>query len=116
MMNEVICILCPVGCLLKVDEDGGVTGNSCPRGEAYGREEVQNPTRVVTSTVRVSGGTHRRCPVRTASAIPKRLIPEAMRLLDGAELAAPIDMGQVVVADICGTGVPFVTTRGLNKK
>lgn len=112
-MNEMICIVCPVSCHLKVDEHGAVTGNACPRGEAYGREEAQNPVRIVTSTVRISGAMHRRCPVKTKSPIPKRLIPDAMRLLDAVELTAPVAEGLVVVPDICGTGIPFVTTRSL---
>ena len=57
-MTELICIVCPKGCHLKVDEENGyrVTGNSCKRGEEYGKKELTNPTRVITSTVRVTGG------------------------------------------------------------
>lgn len=114
-MTELICIVCPQGCRLKVNEDNAfsVSGNACDRGAIYGREELRNPLRVITSTVRVAGAVHCRCPVKTQSAIPKRLIFEAMRLLDGVELAAPVEEGQIVVADICGTGVPFVATRSL---
>jgi len=90
-----------------------ITGFSCPKGEAYAREELENPVRTLTSTVRVSGAMLSRCPVRTKSPIPKALIFEAMRLLDGVELSAPVEEGYVIVADICGTGIPFVTTRGL---
>ena len=53
-MKELICIVCPQGCHLKVDEENGcaVTGNSCPRGAEYGKAELTHPTRVVTSTVK----------------------------------------------------------------
>ena len=65
-MTELICIVCPKGCHLKVDEENGyaVTGNSCERGAAYGKKELVNPTRVVTSTVRIEGAALRRLPVR----------------------------------------------------
>ena len=114
-MTEIICIVCPKGCRLKVDEECGfkVTGHDCERGEAYGREELKNPLRVITSTVRVSGAAYPRCPVKTSGAIPKHLIFEAVRLLNGVDLAAPVKVGQVVAEDICGTGIQFVTTRSL---
>lgn len=114
-MTELICIVCPKGCHLKVDEDNGfsVTGNSCPRGAEYGRAELTNPTRVVTSTVRVAGAAHARCPVKTNAPIPKKLVFDAVKALNGICLTAPVALGQVVVKDICGTGVDFVATRSL---
>ena len=66
-MKELICICCPQGCRLRVDEeaDYAVSGHRCQRGEDYGREEMQNPTRVLTSSVRVEGSHIARCPGRT---------------------------------------------------
>lgn len=114
-MKELICIVCPKGCHLKVDEENGyaVTGNGCPRGAEYGKVELTNPTRVVTSTVAVEGGAHPRCPVKTNKPIPKGKILEAMASLDGLVLQAPVALGQVVVRDVCGTGADFVATRTL---
>ena len=114
-MKELICIVCPKGCHLRVDEaqDYAVTGNGCPRGAEYGRIELTHPTRVVTSTVRITGGAHPRCPVKTDRPIPKELIFAAMRTLDGVCLVSPVPLGQVVVKDVCGTGANFVTTRAL---
>ena len=62
-MKELVCIVCPKGCRLHVDEenDYAVTGNGCPRGAVYGHNEIKNPTRVLTSTVRLDGGLYRRC-------------------------------------------------------
>ena len=61
-MTELICIVCPQGCHLKVDEENGyeVKGNSCPRGAEYGKKELVNPTRVITTTVAIEGGIYRR--------------------------------------------------------
>ena len=83
-MKELICIVCPKGCHLKVDENDNysVTGNDCPRGAEYGKKELTAPTRVITSTVKVRGGLYSRCPVKTAAPIPKGLIFEAMKLLE----------------------------------
>ena len=77
-MKELICITCPKGCHLKVDEETfAVTGNSCPRGAVYGANELRNPVRVVTSTVVVDGPA-RRLPVKTDRPIPKGKLFAAM--------------------------------------
>ena len=114
-MTELICIVCPQGCHLHVDEKNefSVTGNSCARGEAYGKTELTNPTRTVTSTVRVCGAAHRRCPVKTSAPIPKACILSAVELLDGVTLEAPILLGQPIVKNICGTGIDFIATQSL---
>ena len=114
-MKELICIVCPKGCHLKVDEENGyaVTGNNCPRGAEYGKMELTHPTRVVTSTVRCTGGAHPRCPVKTDRAIPKELMFRVMEELEGVELAAPVCVGQVVIENICGTGANVVAARDL---
>ena len=117
-MKELICIVCPKGCRLQVDEEHGytVTGNNCPRGAAYGKKAPRHPTRVLTSTVRVQGGLHRRLPVKTTAPIPKELIFEAMDALNEVRLTAPVHLGQVVIHDLLGTGVDVVATRGMKKE
>lgn len=117
-MKNLICIVCPKGCHLQVDEDNGyaVTGNSCPRGAEYGKTELLHPTRVLTSTVRVDGGLHRRLPVKTTAPIPKALLFQAMEALNGVTLTAPVTVGQVVLHDLLGTGVDVVATREMKKE
>ncbi len=116
-MKELVCIVCPRGCRLQVDEDNGyaVTGNSCPRGEEYGKNELQHPTRVLTTTVRVTGGVHRRLPVKTSTAIPKDLLFEAMEVANAVSVAAPVQPGQVIVENLLGTGADLVAGRGIEK-
>lgn len=116
-MTELICIVCPKGCHLKVDEqnDYAVTGNSCPRGAEYGRAELTNPTRVVTSTVKIEGALHPRCPVKTNAPIPKKFVMDAVRALNGICLHAPVTVGQVILKNVCGTGVDFIATRNFEK-
>jgi len=114
-MTELICIVCPKGCHLKVDEENGyeVTGNGCKRGEAYGKKELTNPTRVVPSTVKIIGGSHRRLPVKTSVAIPKAMIFDAMKLLDSVEVTSPVKLGDVVYKNILNTGIDFIATRDM---
>ena len=114
-VTELVCIVCPKGCRLQVDEnkDFSVTGNNCERGAEYGKQEISNPTRIVTSTVCAGGGTIPRMPVKTDKNIPKGKIFEAMALLDELEVKAPFKAGDVVVPNLCGTGANFISTRGL---
>jgi CxxC motif-containing protein len=114
-MTEVICIVCPKGCHLKVDEADGykVSGAGCERGIAYGKKELTNPTRVITSTVRLKGGVTARLPVKTDRDIPKQKIFEAMRLLNDVTATSPVQTGDVIIPDILGLGANFVATRTL---
>ena len=114
-MKQLVCIVCPRGCRLAVDEEHGyaVTGNSCPRGAEYGKTELQNPTRTLTTTVCIQGGLHRRLPVRTSTAIPKRLLPAAMAEAAKVRLQAPVEAGQVVIRDLLGTGADLIASRAM---
>lgn len=115
MMKELVCIVCPKGCRLHVDDenDYAVTGNSCPRGAEYGHNEIKNPTRVLTSTVRLNGGLYRRCPVKTEKAVPKGKLLEIMRELNTVELTSPVQIGQVALENAAGTGVNVIVTKAL---
>ena len=114
-MKELICIVCPNGCHLLVDEENGfqVTGNACPRGEEYGRNELLHPVRVLTGTVRVRGAELARCPVKTGGPIPKELLLEAAKALCTVDAAAPVRRGDVVLENVCSTGVNVVATRDI---
>ena len=112
-MKELICIVCPRGCHLQVDEANGyaVTGNACPRGAEYAVQELTAPTRTLTSTVVLHGGLHRRLPVRTSAPIPKGKLMEVMAALDQLQAEAPVQAGQVLCPDICGTGADLIATK-----
>lgn len=112
---ELTCISCPLGCPLKVevDKEGkvlSVAGNTCKRGEEYGRKEVTAPTRTVTSTVRLAGGAAPVVPVRTRGDIPKDRIFDVMAGIRGACARAPVSIGDVIIENIAGTGVDLIAT------
>ena len=115
-MNTVnlICIGCPLGCPLTVEMEGSevkaVSGNTCPRGDAYARKEMTNPTRIVTSTVRVAGGRLAMVSVKTASDIPKGKIFDCVKALKDVEVKAPVKIGDVIVENVAGTGVNIIAT------
>lgn len=114
--RELTCINCPLGCMLTVElKDGevvSVSGNTCKRGDVYARKEIANPTRIVTTSVPVRGSnTERMLSVKTARDVPKGKIFDIMDVLHGVSVEAPVEVGDVVVANVCDTGVDVVATR-----
>lgn len=113
---EITCINCPVGCRLTVELENGqvvsVTGNTCPRGVTYAKQECVDPLRMVTAVVPVEGSAAP-LSVKTRSPIPKKEINNCMKALANAKLVAPIKAGDVVVADICSTGVDVIATKSV---
>lgn len=112
-MTNIICITCPKGCHLSVDEENGytVTGNACPRGAVYGKNELLHPVRVVTSTVRIDGAMLPRLPVKTDRPLPKEKMFDCMELINGITVQSPVKVGQVLAADILGTDVNIVAAK-----
>lgn len=116
--RELTCIGCPLGCSLTVTIDHdtvtAVTGNTCPKGDAYARKEVTNPTRIVTSTVRVKGGTAAMVNVKTASDIPKDKIFDCITAIRDVEVAAPVKIGDVILSNAAGTGVDIIAAKNIS--
>lgn len=113
--RELTCIGCPLGCVVLVEMDGSeiksITGHTCKKGEEYAMKEMTNPTRIVTSTVRVEGGHLDMVSVKTKSDIPKGKILECVKTLKDICVKAPVHTGDVIVGNIAGTGVDMVATK-----
>ncbi len=115
-MRNITCTVCPMGCSLvvsKVDGEYKVEGNTCKRGAKYGVEEVTNPRRVITTTVKLNGGYLNLLPVKTNDSVPKELMFDIMKLLDNVEVNAPVSVGDVIVKDVLGTGVDVVSAKSM---
>ena len=108
---KLICINCPRGCELEVlrGEELVVKGAGCARGEAYAKAEVVNPTRMVTGLVRVAG-MKKPLSVKTRSAVPKAKIDAVLFAMHQTTVQLPIAIGDVIIADVAGTGVDLVAT------
>ena len=116
MIRELICVSCPIGCALKVELDENsnvlsVSGNTCKRGEKYAIDECTNPVRMLTSTVKVNGGALPVVPVKTASPIPKGMMFECMKTINKTVVEAPVRMGDILIKNICDTGVDIIATN-----
>jgi len=115
MKKEMTCISCPQGCLLTVEIEGGravsVTGNKCPRGEAYARQEIESPVRMISSTVAADGLDLPMVPVKTNRPIAKEKIMAVMGEINKFRLKTPVSVGDVLIKDVAGTGSDIVAIR-----
>ncbi len=112
---KLICISCPQGCALEVTMEGktiiNVDGAGCKRGKEYAEQEINDPRRMIASTVRVKNGFHPLVPVYTKMPIPKNQIRNVLKELREVELTAPVANGSVVIENILGTGIDVITSR-----
>ena len=114
MKKNLVCVLCPRGCRIVVDTESlEVTGNSCPRGAQFGPQEITSPQRMLTSTAAVKGALHKKIPVRTTFAIPFDQTFNCIQEIQKLQLSAPIEVGQVLIPNILGTGVDIIASRSL---
>lgn len=114
------CINCPMGCKIHVtlnaDTIINISGNTCPRGEVYARQEISNPQRMLTTTVRIQGGVLPLLPVVSHSTLPEKLIFDCVRALQDIRTKAPVKMGDVIVHNILNSGVDIVASRDVKEK
>lgn len=114
------CVTCPIGCEIEVElRDSDVVsmvGNKCAKGKEFVLQELEEPMRVLTTTIRIRGAKWTMLPVRTDEPIPKRLLFELVKELANIEVQAPVTMSDVIVADIAGTGANIVATRRMKRE
>ncbi|HSV85325.1 MAG TPA: DUF1667 domain-containing protein [Levilinea sp.] len=111
-----ICITCPRGCELKVMREGSAILNvesSCKRGVLYAKEELNDPRRMVATTVRISGSVHPLLPVATRAPFPKPRIKELLAELRRIEVSAPIKVGDIILSNALDTGVDIIASRSM---
>ena len=110
-----VCVICPIGCEIDVVHDGSkiisMEGNKCQKSEEFVNQELIEPMRILTTTVRIQESMWPVIPVRTDKPVPKRLFPRIMRQLRRTKLQAPVNMLDVVVRDVLGTGANIIATR-----
>jgi CxxC motif-containing protein len=116
--TEIICIMCPLGCLVTVNVDDkgnvlGVANNLCKEGEKYAIAECRFPGRILTTTVLTEGSLRKLLPAKSNQPIPKEQLMEVMRSLSETRVKPPVKMGQVIVPNIINTGVDLVSTDEL---
>ena len=115
VVDRLTCVLCPVGCELEVRRAGDgelqVLGNQCDKGIPFALEEVLSPKRNLATSVPVRGTAARMVSVRLSGPVPRDLIFPVLAEIARLRPEAPVRRGQVLIADVLGTGVDVVATR-----
>ena len=116
-IREIVCISCPVGCVLRVTMDKEsiqVVGHQCKLGEKYGEKEVANPRRMLTTSIKVAckeEPSYAMLSVKTNADIPKDRLLDCLKVIKSLELTSPVNFGDIVVENILDLGVDVVATR-----
>lgn len=117
MIKEMVCVVCPVSCRMNVEintaGDIFVSGNKCKRGITYAEKELTNPTRKVSTTVRIERGVHSRLPVKSDVEVPKAMVLDVVKALDSVLVTAPVKIGDVVAENVLDSGINFIATRSM---
>lgn len=114
---EIICVACPQGCRLEVRQAQGeilVSNADCKRGKEYALGEINDPRRMVASTVRVIGGLHPLVPVYTEFPFPKGKIKDLLHEIRGIQIDAPVEIGQVIIKNALNTSINVIASRDLD--
>lgn len=115
---KLVCINCPRGCNLEVNVINGqivVSGNACPRGETYAINEMTNPLRTVTTTVKIISNKYERLPVITSKPVPKDKVMDVIRALKEVEIKAPIKMNDVIVKNVIGLDSDIISSKTIKE-
>ena len=117
--KELVCVVCPMGCNITVTMEGSeilsVKGNTCPRGEAYARQECIMPMRILTSTVKIEGAVHRVLPVITDREIPLEKMEAAMKEVREVSVNAPVQVNDIIIENIADTGANLIASRSMDR-
>lgn len=114
MSKDFICIVCPRGCHIHVEGEN-ITGYTCQRGLAYVKQELVDPKRTITSTIKVNNGELKVVPVKSSDSISKNLMFDVMNEINKTVVEAPIDMHQILIKNVCGSGVDIIAAKEIKK-
>lgn len=118
MKKEIICTVCPRGCAITVEGGDGkvlsIEGNGCKRGQTFAETEFTAPVRLLTSTVRVAGRENELLPVRTRTPILRDKLFDCMQAIKETTVTLPVKQHDVILADVCGTGVDVIASRDMD--
>ena len=117
MRKEIICTVCPRGCLITAEgTDQSVVslkGEGCVRGRRFAEAEFLHPVRILTSTVRRTDTDTNVLPVRTSAPIPQELLLEAMEQIRTVSVTPPVKIHEVIIPDLLGTGADLIAEKSI---
>lgn len=112
-MKELVCIVCPNGCKIIIDDNGDILNAKCNRGIVFATEETTCPKRTVCSTVATTFSDFPVLPVRSSAEIKKIDIPACMNALNNVLLDRRVGRGEIIIKDVLGSGVDIISTSSM---
>jgi len=117
--KEITCIVCPIGCKILIESDGKkfklISGNRCKRGVDYARSEALNPERMLTSSILVENGIWPLVSVKSSKPIQKEMIFSVLKEIKRKKVAAPIQVGQILIRNVSGTSIDILATKSIEE-
>ncbi|MDP4146165.1 MAG: DUF1667 domain-containing protein [Bacillota bacterium] len=119
MDDVLICTVCPKGCKMEIYKSNleiyNISGYGCEKGKKYAEQEVINPSRILTTTVKIKNGHINRLPVRSEGTISKNQMIKCIGVIREAEVEAPIKQGDVIIENILGSGINIIASKSILK-
>lgn len=119
MISKLVCIVCPNSCVMNITElntgNYDISGYKCERGKVYAEQEIINPARILTTTVKIKNGFIKRLPVRSKEPIPKDKILKCMEVLRKIEKEAPIGEGDIIIENILDMGINIIASKDIEQ-
>jgi len=115
------CIVCPEGCSLLVEYDKNtgrpimIEGHKCKRGIKFAEDEIKNPLRTLTTTVRISSKKAARLAVRSSIPVGRDKMLQVIKLVRQIEIKAPVNMGDIIIHDVLGTGADIISCSSIKE-
>jgi CxxC motif-containing protein len=115
------CIVCPEGCPMQAEFETdskkiiSLEGHNCKRGIKFAESEITNPLRLLTTTIRIDSGISQRLPVRSNNPAPKEKILSMVKEVKKIRAKAPIKMGEIIIADVLGTGIDIISSATVDE-
>ena len=115
--ENITCILCPIGCEITIDKKklSIIKGAKCKKGIKYSKNEITNPTRIITTSILVKNGNLPLVSVKTSKPIPKNKIEKIIEIIKAKSVYAPINIGDIIIKNILETGSDIIATRSIKK-
>ena len=115
VLDRLTCVLCPVGCELEIRKDEAgeldVQGNQCDKGLPFAVEEILHPKRNLATSIPIRNTAAKMVSVRLSGRVPREMIFPILAEIARLRPEAPVRRGQVLIADVLGTGVDVIATR-----
>ena len=113
--KNITCVVCPIGCKILVKIDGTqleiVKGNKCKSGIEYVKNEVFDPRRMLTTSVRVNDGEWPLVSVKSSKPVPKEKLFSILKEIKRTTVNAPVKSGQIIIKNTANTDINIVATK-----